>query len=236
MNIKHLIKPVAVLAFVCGAPALHAQILGGNAGGGLGGSLGGTLGGGMGSIGGMGQGNGTGAIGGGIDRTDALRRHATGAVERTRDATGNVRDRVSTLGARPSAALPMARRCVRQRNGIAGGMNTAGNAAGAANGSLSGVTGRRESATRRGRSHRVARLGEGRCDPRRRRRRRAAPSQLNRSRRPRREGERQRIRFADGRSRRAEGRTGECADQPQQLHLSGERQRQCERQRGATRR
>ena len=122
MNIKHLIKPVAVLAFVCGAPTLHAQILGGNAGGGLGGSLGGTLGGGMGSIGGMGQGNGTGALGGGIDRTDALRRHTTGAVERAHDATGNVRDHVSNSA-----------RTDRR-------MNTAGNATGAANGSLSGVT------------------------------------------------------------------------------------------------
>src|SRR3982750_1648937 len=96
MNFKYLIRPVAVLALFCGAPVLQAQILGGNAAGGLGGSPGGTLGGGMGSIGGMGQGNANGALGGGIDGTDTLRRHTSSAVERTRDTTGRVRDRVST--------------------------------------------------------------------------------------------------------------------------------------------
>lgn len=95
MNIKHLIKPVALLAIVCGAPA-HAQLLGGNAGGGLGGSLGSTLGSGMGSIGGAGQGNATGAITSGIDRNDELRRHTTGAVERTRETTRRARDRASS--------------------------------------------------------------------------------------------------------------------------------------------
>jgi hypothetical protein len=151
-----LIKPVAVLAFVCGAPSLHAQILGGNAGGGLGGSLGGTLGGGMGSIGGMGQGNATGAIGGSIDRTDALRRHTSSAVERTRDTAGNVRDQVSnsaaTIGGTTNGAVSSA------TNGIAGGMNTAGNASG----SLSWCERCREW-RRGGRSHRVTRLGERRC-------------------------------------------------------------------------
>ena len=72
MNIKHLIKPVAVLAVICGAPVLQAQILGGGAGGGLGGSLGGTLGSGMGSVGGMGQGGMNGALGGSLERTGTL--------------------------------------------------------------------------------------------------------------------------------------------------------------------
>jgi hypothetical protein len=128
MNIKQLIKPVAVLAFVFAAPTLHAQILGGNAGGGLGGSLGGTLGGGMGSVGGMGQGNGTGAIGGSIDRTDALRRHTTSAVGRTRDTAGNVRDQVSNSAATIGGTTK--RRGDSATSGIAGGMNSAGNASG----------------------------------------------------------------------------------------------------------
>ncbi len=95
MNYKHLIKPVAVLALFCGAPVLQAQVLGGGAGGGLGGSLGGTLGAAWVPVGGMGQGNANGALGGSLERTDELRRHTTGAVDRTRETTGRVRDRVS---------------------------------------------------------------------------------------------------------------------------------------------
>ena len=45
MNFKHLIKPVAAFALICGAPLLQAQVLGGGATGGLGGTLGGSLGG-----------------------------------------------------------------------------------------------------------------------------------------------------------------------------------------------
>ena len=120
MNYKHLIKPVAVLALFCGAPVLQAQILGGGAGGGLGGSLGGTLGGGMGSIGGMGQGNANGTLGGSLERTGELRRHATGTVDRTRETTGHVRDRVVTSREPCRARLPSA------TNGIAGSVNSGG--------------------------------------------------------------------------------------------------------------
>src|SRR5688500_19852962 len=96
MNKSFFIKPVVAFALICGAPLLQAQVLGGNAGGALGGGLGGTLGGGMGSIGGMGQGSANGALGGSIDRTDTLRRHTSGTLERTRETTGQVRDRVSS--------------------------------------------------------------------------------------------------------------------------------------------
>ena len=83
MNFKNFIKPVAAFALICGAPLVEAQVLGGGATGGLGGSLGGALGGGMGSIGGNGQGSLGGTLGGGLDHGDTLRRHTTGAVERT---------------------------------------------------------------------------------------------------------------------------------------------------------
>jgi hypothetical protein len=58
----------------------------------------------MGSIGGMGQGNANGTLGGSVERTGELRRHATGAVERTRETTGHVRDRVAS--SRDTAGRP----------------------------------------------------------------------------------------------------------------------------------
>src|SRR3954465_5402844 len=84
MNFKHVIKPVAAFALLCGAPLLQAQVLGGGAAGGLGGNLGGTLGSGMGSA--------TGSIGGTFDRGDTLG-GARGAVDRTRDTGRRVKDR-----------------------------------------------------------------------------------------------------------------------------------------------
>src|SRR4051795_5506187 len=89
-------KSVVTMALVCGAPLIQAQVLGGGAGGGLGGGLGGALGGGMGSLGGMGHGGIDGSIGGTIDHGDTLRRTSSGAIDRTRDATGRVRDRATT--------------------------------------------------------------------------------------------------------------------------------------------
>src|SRR4051812_6500950 len=88
-------KSIVSIALVCGAPLIQAQVLGGGATGGLGGSLGGTLGGGMGSIGGMGQGGVDGAFGGTFDHGDTLRRTGSGALERTRDVGGRVRDRAA---------------------------------------------------------------------------------------------------------------------------------------------
>ena len=145
-----MIKPVAVFALICGAPLLQAQVLGGGAGGGLGGSLGGTLGGGMGSIGGMGQGSANGALGGSLDHSDTLRRHATGALDRTRETTGRVRDRVATH-ARYGAGRRLVRGVVDERrhrrsqwrrerraNGIAGSATPRASRKSA---SLSGVTG-----------------------------------------------------------------------------------------------
>src|SRR6478752_7463163 len=86
-------KTIAVLALICGAPLLQAQVLGGNAAGGLGGGLGGTLGSGMGSMSGNGQGAFGGNLGGTFDHGDALRRHAGNAVDRTRDVGSRVHDR-----------------------------------------------------------------------------------------------------------------------------------------------
>ena len=73
-------KTLAALAVFCGAPLLHAQVLGGGATGGLGGNLGGTLGGGMGSIAAQGHGNVGGTLGGAFDHGDTVRRAATGTV------------------------------------------------------------------------------------------------------------------------------------------------------------
>src|SRR5688572_3712578 len=100
MNFKQLMKPLAAFALVCGAPLIQAQVLGGGgATGGLGGNLGGSLGGSMGnsagSIGGMGQGGATGTLGGTLDHGDTLRRTGRGAIDRTRDTTGRVRDRAA---------------------------------------------------------------------------------------------------------------------------------------------
>ena len=100
MNLKNYIKPMAAFALICGAPLLQAQVLGGGLGGGLNGAMGGTLGNGMGSLGGNGQGsvggNLGGDMGGALDHGDALRRHAGGAVERTRDMGSRAHDRVSS--------------------------------------------------------------------------------------------------------------------------------------------
>ncbi len=96
MNFKTFIKPVAAFALICGAPLIQAQVLGGGATGGLGGAVGGTLGGGMGSIGGTGQGNAGGTLGGTLDHGDTLRRHTSGAVDRTRDTGSRVRDRATS--------------------------------------------------------------------------------------------------------------------------------------------
>ena len=101
---KYFIKSAAAFALICGAPLLQAQVLGGGATGGLGGSLGGTLGGGMGSVGGMGNAGGT--LGGSLDHGDTLRRHASGAVDRTRETTG----RAKRLGLRPLGSRGKARR------------------------------------------------------------------------------------------------------------------------------
>src|SRR5687767_6068818 len=96
---KSIIKPMAAVALICGAPLIQAQVLGGGATGGLGGSLGGTLGNGMGSVGGMGQGNVGGTLGGSLDHGDTLRRTSSGAVERTRDTTRRARQGVTDRAA-----------------------------------------------------------------------------------------------------------------------------------------
>ena len=140
MNIKHLIKPVAVLAFVCGAPVLQAQVLGGNAGGGLGGSLGGTLGGGMGSVGGMGQGNGTGAIGGSSTHRRAAsttRKSRAPSSARVTTAWPTCATRCRARPRRPSGGTyQVSGAASSATNGIAGSNGiTAGNASGRCGGS-----------------------------------------------------------------------------------------------------
>src|SRR5262245_1589803 len=105
---KSIIKPVAAFALICGAPLIQAQVLGGGATGGLGGGLGGTLGNGMGSVNGMGHGGIDGTLSGGLDHGDTLRRHASGAVERTRETTGRVKDRAATTRDNAHGALSSA--------------------------------------------------------------------------------------------------------------------------------
>jgi hypothetical protein len=98
-------KSVLTIALIGGASVTQAQVLGGGAGGGLGGNLGGTLGGSMGSIGGVGQGSMNGTLGGTIEHADTLRHTRSGALERTRDAGGHVRDRAAgTRGTAQDAA------------------------------------------------------------------------------------------------------------------------------------
>src|SRR3954465_3254760 len=99
---KNFIKLIAACALIIGAPLVEAQVLGGGATGGLGGNLGGTLGNGMGSIGGNGQGSMDGTLGGNLEHGAPLRRHTTGAVDRTRDVGGRVRDRAA--GTRDTAS------------------------------------------------------------------------------------------------------------------------------------
>jgi hypothetical protein len=140
---KNIIKSLAAFALIGGAPLLQAQVLGGGATGGLGGNLGGTLGNGMGSIGGSGQGSMGGTLGGTFDHGDTLRRHTTGAVDRTRETGGRVRDRASgtrdVITGTGSSAASSAQGQVSgaasgaanaASNGIAGSSNAAGNAAG----------------------------------------------------------------------------------------------------------
>src|SRR5215510_11328629 len=127
-NLK--IKTVAVLALICGAPLIQAQVLGGGAAGGLGGNLGGTLGNGMGSIGGNGQGSLGGTLGGSLDHGDTLRRHTTGAVDRTREVGGRARERAAgtrdvITGTASSAASTAASSAQGQVNGAANGAASA---------------------------------------------------------------------------------------------------------------
>src|ERR1043165_267924 len=134
-------KAIVTIQLVGSAPVIHAQVLGGGAGGGLGGNLGGTLGGGMGSIGGMGQGGMNGTLGGPFCHGDALRRTGSGALDRTREAGGRVRDRAAgtrdTVQGAASSATSSASTQVsgaangaptRGTNGIAGRRNKAGSA------------------------------------------------------------------------------------------------------------
>ena len=97
MNIKHFIKPAGGVCADLRRPAdpgagarrrCHAAAWAA--------TLGGTLGDGLGSIGGSGQGNIGGTLGGSLDAGDTLRRHTSGAVDRTRETGGRVRDRATS--------------------------------------------------------------------------------------------------------------------------------------------
>src|SRR6476646_4831534 len=121
-------KSILTIALVGGATIAQAQVLGGGATGGLGGSLGGTLGGGMGSIGGMGQGGLDGSLGGTFDHGDTLRRTGSGALDRTRDVGGRVKDRAA--GTRDTV----------QGAASSATSNVSTQASGAANGAASAAT------------------------------------------------------------------------------------------------
>src|SRR6476646_10484336 len=103
-------KSILTIALVGGATIAQAQVLGGGATGGLGGSLGGTLGGGT------------------FDHGDTLRRTGSGALDRTRDVGGRVKDRAA--GTRDTV----------QGAASSATSNVSTQASGAANGAASAAT------------------------------------------------------------------------------------------------